>query len=122
MAHARALRVFRVAHAGICLRVRLLPTTAAVDQEYREGKRRRGPHQVRAFFRSSPSGSVLGTIVLGLDGRLEEEIPHEVFHAVLHHQRMVHAENDEPAAYAVGILSAKIFKGVRPYAARANSQ
>lgn len=111
----RAIATFSVAHGGIRLRVRLLPTVIAVDAQYREGRRRRAGQVVHAFFQPSASNAARhhGTIVLGMDGLLDELVPHEVTHAVIHCLRGVSANDDEAAATAVGVLSARIFSQLR---------
>jgi hypothetical protein len=111
----RALATFSVAHGGVRLRVRLLPTVAAVDAQYRDGRRRRAGQVVHAYFQPSASAAARhhGTIVLGMDGQLDELVPHEVTHAVIHYLRGVSANDDELAATAVGILSARIFSRTR---------
>jgi hypothetical protein len=110
---SRALIAFSVAHGGVRLRVRLLPTDREVDREYRGGRPRRDGLYVHAFFQPTKSQSARhgGTIVLAANGRLTELVPHEVTHAVLHAlaQRIGRLlENDEPIATAVGILTARI--------------
>lgn len=111
----RAVAVFTVALRGLALRVRVLPTAADVDRECRrfEGRRQRGTPTARAFF--APAArlcSVAGTIVLPADGRLDELVPHEVVHAVLHRTGSVHPASDEAFATNVGLLCAKIFLGL----------
>lgn len=80
-----AIKIFTVNYNGIRIKVRLLPTARDVHREYTAGKRRRDGKTVHAFFdpKYSPSSKYTGTMVLPLDGRLEELIPHEVVHAVM---------------------------------------
>jgi hypothetical protein len=107
-----ALMIFTVAFAGIRLKVRLLSTIAEVHREYRGAikTRIRDGKIVHAFFQptTSPAAQYIGTIVLPVDGRLDELIPHEVTHACLHKFVGVHRTDDEMLATAVGILSARI--------------
>lgn len=115
MKAARAVAVFIVSLRGLALRVRVLPTAADVDVEcrQREGRRRRGTPKARAYF--APAArlcGVVGTIVLPADGRLDELVPHEVVHAVLHRTGSVSRDRDESFATDVGLLSAKIFLGL----------
>lgn len=111
----RALKIFTVAYRGIRLKVRVLPSAADVHHEYTDGKRLRSGLQVRGFFQptSSPKAQHTGTIVLPVSGQLEEYIPHEVTHAVLHKMRLVSSSDDESMAYAVGVLSARISRKIK---------
>ncbi|SAI74594.1 Uncharacterised protein [Bordetella ansorpii] len=120
MARTRTRFAFTVAHAGISLRVRLLPGVADVDREYRAGRRRRDRQTVHGYFQPSASATARhqGVIVLGMDSNLDEIVPHEVVHAVVHCLRGVSATHDEGAATAVGVLSAQIFSRARACAAR----
>lgn len=109
-----ALKIFTVSYRGIRIKVRLLPTVADVHREYTEGKRLRNGTTVHAFFAPmySPAAKCTGTVVLPMDGKLEELIPHEVTHAVLHKVRVCVAGDDEGFATAVGILSARITRRI----------
>lgn len=111
----RAVATFTVTHGAIRLRVRLLPTRRDVDAEYRGGCRRRNGEWCYAFFLPTLSATArhVGTVVLPLDGRLEELVPHEVTHAVLHHVGGVHCTGDEAVATAVGLLTARIHDRIR---------
>ena len=112
---ARALMVFAVCHNGIRIRVRLLPSASDVHSEYIAGyKRMRGGLHVHAFFSPTSHAAAhhLGTIVLPSNGRLEELIPHEVTHAVMHKFGGVHCSDDEALATAIGILSARIARKI----------
>ena len=111
----RALAIFTVRHGACLVRVRLLPTVRDVDAAYREGKRRRGGKWVHSFFVQSvsPVARHVGTIVLPADGRIAELVPHEVDNAVTHHQVSIHRDDDEPHATAVGLLTARIFAGLK---------
>lgn len=111
----RALTTFTVSHGGIRLQVRLLATVAEVDAEYSKGRRRRVDQVVHGYFqpRHSRYARHHGVIVLGLDACLDEIVPHEVAHAVIHAARGVSANDDEAAATAIGMLSARIFSRVR---------
>ena len=113
-----ALKIFTVSYRGIRIKVRLLPTVADVHREYTEGKRLRNGTRIHAFFAptTSPSAKFTGTIVLPVDGKLQELIPHEVTHAVLHKVRVCVASDDEGFATAVGILSARIARKIEAMA------
>ncbi|HTD05876.1 hypothetical protein [Undibacterium sp.] len=106
---------FTVAFQWIKLHVELLPTSQDVDAKYRAGRRRRSGEHVHAYFEPSKTDRAIykGKIVLPENGRLEELIPHEVAHAVIHCLRGVSANDDEVAATAIGMLSASIFARVR---------
>jgi hypothetical protein len=113
----KAKMVFYVGYKGLTYRVRLMENIEAVSREYKathHDPAARNMH-VCAFF--SPSvrkcSHVIGTLVFPLTGQLEELIPHEVFHGVLHHFRSVHRFEDEPFAEILGKLSAKIYKKIR---------
>lgn len=110
----RAVKVFTVNYNGIRIRVRLLPTVRDVHREYTAGKRRRDGETVHAFFepKCHASAKYTGTMVLPMDGRLEELIPHEVVHAVMSTIGGVHCSEDESLATAVGILSARIARKI----------
>jgi len=112
---ARALMSFVASHAGIVIQVRLLATVEEVDAEYCKGSRRRLETIVHGYFqpRTSARARHHGLIVLGMDARLDEIVPHEVAHAVIHAMRGISASDDEAAATAIGILSARIFAKVR---------
>jgi hypothetical protein len=113
--------VFTVSHAGIRLKVRLLPTVRDVHREYTGGKRAGGGKVTHAFFHSgiAPNRKTIGTVILPSNGRLAELIPHEVSHAVLHKVVMVNRDDDEAYATAVGVLSARIARRIsRKYEVR----
>lgn len=113
-----ALKIFIVRYRGIRIKVRVLPTVADVHREYTDGKRLRNGMQVRGFFQPTtcPNAGHIGTIVVSVSGKLAEDIPHEVTHAVLHKMRVVASGDDEPFAYAVGILSARIARKIEALA------
>ncbi|CUI61108.1 Uncharacterised protein [Achromobacter xylosoxidans] len=119
MARARALMVFHVVVAGMRLRVRLLPTVADVDAEYRGGRRRSDRKVVHGYFQAAaPGARVIGTVAVPLSGsNLREIVPHEVSHAVIHHLQGVSARDDEAAASAIGLLCAAIFSRIEALAA-----
>lgn len=109
-----ALKIFTVNYNSIRIKVRVLPTIRDVHREYTAGLRRRDGKTVHAFFvpNCSPSAKYTGTMVLPLDGRLEELIPHEVVHAVIGTIGGVHCSDDESLATAVGVLSARIARKI----------
>lgn len=109
----RALAVFTVEARGIRLRVRVLPHIEDVADAYHGGSRRSERCRVHAFFQSGGRAPLAGTIVLPADGRLDELVPHEAVHAVLHANGDVRAADDEEFALSVGLLSAKIFLALR---------
>jgi hypothetical protein len=111
------MTLFNVAHKRLKLKVCLLPTVAHVDAAYRQGWKARRGTQVHAYFypAASTDADIAGTVVLPLDGCLDELVPHEVTHAVIHYLRGVSASDDEAAATAVGMLSAKIFKRIKQH-------
>lgn len=106
---SRALAAFTVTHAGLRLRVRLLPSHREVEHEFRDGRRRRDGLCIHAYFAPAKSQRARhgGTIALAGNGRLKELVPHEVTHAVLH-RLGGGMQDDEPIATAVGILTARI--------------
>lgn len=118
-ARPRALRVFYVAHKGIRLRVRVLADVQAIDAEYwslpgRSGMRRAKGFKVHGMFVRAGGGRLTGTIALPVVGaNLHEIVPHEVAHAVTAHFGGVSASDDEPAATAIGLLSAAIFSKLK---------
>ena len=105
-----ALKIFTVSYRGIRIKVRVLPSVADVHREYTEGKRLRNGKTVHAFFAPmfSPAAKHTGTMVLPIDGNLDELVPHETVHAVMGTMGGVHCSDDEALATAVGILSARI--------------
>ena len=110
----RALAVFTVGLGRHRVRVRLLPSVHDVDAEFRAGKRRRDGTWTHAFFRPAAAGSrVVGTIALPGNGRLTELVPHESTHCVMHLRQSVHVVADEPLATDIGLLTARIFDGLR---------
>jgi len=111
----RALAVFTVSLRGRKLRVRLLASEAAVDVECRryEGGRRAGRFVTRAFFMPPLTSATAGAIVLPGNGPLNELIPHEVVHAVMHRVGGVHCTDDEPLATDVGLVTARIFREIK---------
>jgi hypothetical protein len=106
---------FTVDHKHIRLQVVVLPSVADVDARYRKGRRRRDGQDIHAFFLPTNACRALhhGKVVLPADGNLDELVPHEVTHAVIHCLRGVSASDDEFAATAVGMLCAQIFKRIR---------
>jgi len=112
----RAIRSFFVRHNNIRIKVRVLPHILDVHKEFTGGKRVKNKDDlVAAFFQAcvNPLAKYLGTIVLAGSDVLEEIVPHEVFHAVMYHFKTVVREDDEPAAYAIGILTSKILRQLK---------
>lgn len=109
----RAVAVFTVRQRGIRIDVRVLPTIADVDAEYRGGARRSRRRRVHAFFvGGTVPPRIAGMICLPADGRLAELVPHEVVHAVVHHGG-AEGDDDEELALSVGLLSGAIFTALR---------
>lgn len=110
----KALKVFSVKNHDIRIKVRLLPTIRDVHREHQRGYQRAIGEIVCGFFAPSRRSNAkhVGTIVLPLDKRLPEFIPHEVTHAVLHQMGSVLSTHDESFATAVGVLSALITKKI----------
>lgn len=122
MTEPKSLFTFFVSHGIHKLRVIVFQTVKDVHREYkrtmpdawhisREGKK------VHGFFYPAArlTKGHAGTIVLPLIGRLEEFVPHEVFHAVFafYEERMLFFEED--VAASVGIFSAKILEKIKAY-------
>ncbi len=109
-----ALKTFTVSYRGIRIKVRVLATIFDVYGEYLVGSPRLDGMLVHAFFRPlyGSGAKHIGIIVLPLYGRLEELIPHEVIHAVLHKMCSVESLKDEAFATAVGVLSARIARKI----------
>lgn len=106
-----AVAVFVVSVRRMNVRVRVLETEDDVDAECLriERYRPRGSSRARAFFApASRKTGVIGTIVLPANGSLEELIPHESVHAVMHRIGGCHRADDETLATDVGLLSARI--------------
>lgn len=123
MIESKALFTFTVSCGIHRLRVIVFPTVKAVHNAYartypldardvwKDGR------QVRGFFypaKATTKGHA-GTIVLPLIGRLNEVIPHEVFHAVINFHGTVNEKDDEAEATAVGVFSAKILEKIKAY-------
>lgn len=106
--------VFTVCYAGIRLKVRVLPHARDVYTECTGVKKWRTRAKLpRAFFRPmARPGKYTSTIVLAGNNELNEIIPHEVIHAVLHKMGSVERANDEALATAVGLLSARISRKI----------
>lgn len=108
-ARARALKVFTVGYHGIRIQVRVMPHAKDVYSELSGGgKWRMDKDLPSGLFIGNIKGRFTGTIVLAGNSDLTEVVPHEVFHAVLWKFGSVHTANDEPAAYAIGILTSRI--------------
>lgn len=107
------MKPFTVTYRKMRVRVVVLKNTKTVSKEYNEtgGKQAKAP-KVGAFFAYAPKKSKhIGTIYLPKrGGNLLSYVPHEVTHAVMHRLAAVWSNKDEQLAYAVGELSAKIFK------------
>lgn len=111
-----AAHTFTASHGSIRIKVRLLPTIADVHREFKNTNnvRPRKGYITHAFFTPTNRSDAkhIGTIVLPKQGRLEELIPHEVVHAVMHKMGGVHCDDDEALATAVGMLSARIARKI----------
>lgn len=118
-------RNFTVKHGGIQLKVTLRDTVREVHQAFQAfngGMRRRDGRIVHAFFWQTQSAKAkhLGGIVLPMaGGDLRELVPHEVAHAVIAHHGGVLPHDDEAAATAIGMLSARILKRIEQIGAAA---
>lgn len=113
IAKVKALKVFYVSYSNIRLKVRILPHSRDVFTEYSGGKKWRMRDELpQGFFEATtnPYAKYLGTIVIAGNSDLNDVVPHEVFHAVLCKMRQVHTDNDEVAAYAIGVLTSRILK------------
>jgi hypothetical protein len=112
----RALNVFYVRYSSMRLRVRVLPHAKDVYTEYADGAKWRMRAELHeGFFQPtvSPLAKYMGTIVLAGNANLDEIIPHEVFHAVMHWKKEVNTDDDEAAAYAIGKLTARIHRKIK---------
>ena len=107
-------KTFTVCHGSIRIKVKLLPTVADVHRAHQHGcKRDMSGRTVYAFFLPAQRAARhVGMIVLPLNGKLEELIPHEVAHAVIHAQNGVLSHDDEACCTAIGRISARIFKHI----------
>ena len=107
-----AATTFTVSHGKIRIKVRLLPTVADVHREHQAVARRcHDGKTVCAFFLPTLRATrYVGTIVLPLQGKLREYVPHEVTHAVIHALNGVLSHDDEACCTAIGRISARIFK------------
>jgi hypothetical protein len=109
---------FTVSHGGIRLRVSLRPTVRDVHRAYQachNGAGRRDGMQVHAFFYPTLSLSakhVGGVVLPESGGELNELVPHEVAHAVIHAHGGVLPHDDEDTATAIGVLTARIFRRI----------
>lgn len=111
----KALMVFTVSYAGIRIKVRLLATTRDAHREYvASNKQRAKGKQIHAFTQSTAAVNAkhIATIVLPSNGRLEELIPHEVFHALIDKWGVVSKDRDESFATALGMLTARITRKI----------
>ncbi len=107
-------KTFTVSHGAIRIKVKLLPTIADVHREHQAVARRcYDGKTVYAFF--LPAQRVtrhVGIIVLPLQGRLREYVPHEVTHAVIHSLNGVLSHDDEACCTAIGRITSRIFKHI----------
>lgn len=105
---------FNVSYGGIRIKVKLLPTVADVHREHQAVARQcRDGKMVQAFFLPAQRvAKVIGTIVLPLQGKLPELVPHEVTHAVIHYLNGVLSHDDEACCTAVGKISLRIFRRI----------
>lgn len=109
-----AAHTFTVSHGSIHLKVKLLPTVADVHREHQAVARRcHDGKTVCAFFLPAQRvGRYVGTVVLPLQGKLREYVPHEVTHAVIHSLNGVLSHDDEACCTAIGRISARIFNHI----------
>lgn len=118
-----AAKTFTVSHGSIRIKVKLLPSVDDVHRAYTGGTsvpRRSGARIVHGFFNANTPVKHVGTIVLPeRGGNLNELVPHETTHAVIHHFNGVLSHADEDCATAVGIISSRIFKRLNQIKAEA---
>lgn len=113
------MNTFNVRHDSILIKVTLLETVRAVQMAYQAFHN--GAHtQNSAFFYPTLSVSArhIGGIVLPLNGgNLNELVPREVAHAVIHAiirtRRCVLAHDKETTAAAIERISARIIRRVK---------
>ena len=107
-------KTFTASHGGIHIRVKLLPTIADVHRAHQSvAKRHREGNIVAAFFLPAQRAARhVGTVFLPLQGKLQEYVPHEVTHAVIHALNGVLSHDDEACCTAVGRISARIFRRI----------
>lgn len=112
-----ATKTFTVSHGSISLRVRVLETIKDVHRAYQSspgGRARTGKGKfIPAFFLGTKNGKHTGTIFFPRDGRLQELVPHEVAHAVIHAFNGVLSHDDEDCCTAIGALCEKVFRGIK---------
>ena len=115
-----AATTFTVRHGSIRLKVTLRETVEDVHRAYKAnscpGTRFSAGQCVHAFFAPTASTTAkhVGIVILPQrGGRLDELVPHEVTHAVIHAQGGVLPRDDEACATAVGLLCARIFRRLR---------
>lgn len=113
----RALKQFTVSHETIRLRVKVYSHAKDIYALLNNGAKWRAsyaelPHGAFIASRSS-AARFIGTILLSGNQDLNDDVPHEVAHAVVHFYGGISATTDEPAAYAIGRLTSKILKKVR---------
>ena len=108
---------FKVSYGIVRVTVYLLNSVHDVHMEYYSGSRCRNGQKVNAFFMGtvSESSKRTGSIVLARNSLLEECVPHEVAHAVLHKLVEVSRMDDEYMAKAIGILTSRITRMLRKY-------
>jgi hypothetical protein len=103
---------FVVCYKQFRIKVRPLPTENEVHSAFPAGAKKASTtsagFKVNAFYNCKT-----GWMFLPIDGHLEELVPHEVTHAVLYKIGEVHCNDDESAATAIGILTARILKKMR---------
>ena len=105
---------FTVSHGSIRIKVKLLPTVRDVHLDHQtKAKRNCNGGTVMGFFLPSQRSSrYVGTVVLPLDGKLRELVPHEITHAVIHYFNGVLSHDDEACCTAIGRLCAIVFKRI----------
>lgn len=109
---SKAIAKFLVSYAGVRLKVRIMPSAQDVYTEYSGAKWRMRAELPMGLFVPATCGKFTGTIIVAGNCRVEEIVPHEVVHAVLWKMGGVHTTDDEPFAYAVGILTSRILRKI----------
>lgn len=106
---------FHLRYGELRVRVRVLPSVAQVDRAYYAGRRCRDSRRIYAYFEPEPEphAARVGTVVLPANGALQELVPHEMVHAVMHELGRADRRADEYLAGAVGVLTARALARLR---------